>query len=523
MQKKSLAIIGAGSSGLITLKLALDRLPNWEIQCFERSSSIRGCWGNPYKGFISTSTKFTTQFTCHRKYDTDAAGKKDYSDFFKDHEYGDYLENFAQTYHLLDFIQLNTNISNVELSGDTWKIEFSEPERPPLKVTHVIICTGLTERPKEVKSTIPQLYTLQDFSSVQGKTIVVIGGGESAADTATRLAKPALNNKVYLSLKNGIRVSPRYHPIRGVPSDFLRNRLMLSIRAQFRNAIGQKFVESRIRYQNMFERLFPHKIKREDTTPKYTKKNRSYWDMLLTKAAKDQLFNMFHNKSDGFLDAVGEERIQIIGAPIDQSYFVFNTFQEDRKITLKPDILVPQLGFQSRLTSLFKPPVTVSDFYLGCIHKDYENLFLVGFARPIIGNIPTISEQQAKYIMKILDGSLIRPADIINKHQFERERLGQQFPQLNLEALYPVEMFPYCDTLAKEMGNYPSLKKVGSLSHWLKIMLSPASTMHYVDENYDSNSIDNLSVHTPFLINFLLCLVKLMDLACKPLGKNRFS
>ena len=512
MKKKSLAIIGAGSSGLITLKTALDSLSNWEIQCFERSSNVRGCWGNPYKGFISTSTKFTTQFNCHIKYDaTVSEDSSQYHEFFKDGEYGDYLEDFAKTYHLHKLVQLNTEVSKIRRTDGKWTLEFSDAAKQAQIFTHIIVCTGLTESPKEVHSTIPTLYNLREISSLRKKTVVVMGGGESAADTANRLARPELKNTVYLSLKRGIRVSPRYHPIRGVPSDFLRTRLMLSIRAGLRNKIGQKFVESRIRYRRLFERVFPHGGKRSTKATKDYEEVRRYWDMLLTQSAKDQLFNMFHNKSDGFLDAVSEGRIKIIGPPTDGTLTSFKKFQQDSEIVFTPDILIPKLGFQSRLSTFFEPSIHVSDFYMGCIHKEYENVFLVGFARPVIGNIPTIAEQQANYIIKLLKGSLHRQPDIISKYKSERERLAKQFPMLNLKTLYPVEMFPYCDVLAKEMGVYPSLKKVGSLYCWLKIILSPASTMHYLDENHDSRSVSKLPIHSPVLINLLLILVKLLD------------
>jgi cation diffusion facilitator CzcD-associated flavoprotein CzcO len=66
---KRLAIIGCGSSGLITLKYALDELRDWEITAYEASSNITGCWGNPPTGFVSTSTKYTTQFACYPLYD----------------------------------------------------------------------------------------------------------------------------------------------------------------------------------------------------------------------------------------------------------------------------------------------------------------------------------------------------------------------------------------------------------------------------------------------------------------------
>ena len=74
MNPKRLAIIGCGSSGLITLKLAIDSLPDWEIRCFEKSGSIVGCWGKPHPSFVSTSTKFTTQFACHAQHDATVNG-----------------------------------------------------------------------------------------------------------------------------------------------------------------------------------------------------------------------------------------------------------------------------------------------------------------------------------------------------------------------------------------------------------------------------------------------------------------
>ncbi len=86
---KRLAIIGCGSSGLIMLKYALDELTDWEIVCFEKSDRITGVWGNPYDGFVSTSTKFTTQFCCFPERDAcvDEDGGKSRVEFFRNGEY----------------------------------------------------------------------------------------------------------------------------------------------------------------------------------------------------------------------------------------------------------------------------------------------------------------------------------------------------------------------------------------------------------------------------------------------------
>ncbi|PHQ32701.1 hypothetical protein CEE69_24120 [Rhodopirellula bahusiensis] len=40
---------------------------------------------------------------------------------------------------------------------------------------------------------------------------------------------------------------------------------------------------------------------------------------------------------------------------------------------------------------------------------------------------------------------------------------------LNLAAIYPVEMIPYCDRLAKIIGDYPSIKRCGSIWAWSRV------------------------------------------------------
>lgn len=512
MPANSLAIIGAGSSGLVTLKIALTQLNGWTIECFERSSSVQGCWGNPYPGFVSTSTKFTTQFSCFQKYDNRVSSTDETAcnEFFKDNEYGLYLEDFARTNRLFSYISLNTKVTRVVNHDGEWTVHYDDGSLRSKKFSHLIVCTGLTEVPKSFHSEIPTLRNTSEIQSVTEKTIIVMGGGESAADIANQLAAPSRKNKVYLSLRGGIRVSPRYHPIRGVPSDFLRNRLMLSIHEDLRNHIGQKFVETRIKHQEIFQRIFRNRDgPRRRNGPIST--SRKHWDALLTANSKDKLFNVFHNKSDGFLDAVAEGRIRIIGSPIDSSGRLFRSFDGKENLTVDPDFIFPKLGYTSGIAKLFDGSVQAKDFYWGCRHVFHKNLFLVGFARPIIGNIPTISEQQAKYIIYLIQNKDHGYEDLRELYEADRKRLTRQFPTLNLETIYPVEMFPYCDQLARKTGTYPSLRKLRSLRLWIKVQLSPASTTHYVDKDFDPKKITGAKIHVPPIFNGLLLMVKLFD------------
>lgn len=512
-----LAIIGAGSSGLVTLKLALDRLPGWEIVCFERGASTIGCWGDPYPGFVSTSTKYTTQFSCFRKWscEADPSGRSTKADFFCGDEYGRYLVEFARHFKLLPHIRLNTGISSVRKDPEGWGLRTDGGKEEHFD--HLIICTGLAAKAKVLNTDIPCLRPSDPLA--ENKTVVVLGGGESAADMAHRLAATALGNTVYLSLKNGIRVSPRYHPIRGVPSDFLRNRLMLSIHPDIRNAVGRKFVEARIRHQEVFEKFFKATsladLKSTDVVAK-----RKHWDAKLTSRAKDKLFNTFHTKSDDFLDDVAEGRIRIIGSPVAGDYRRYLDFDGVSEMEIQSDALVPSIGFTAGIDGIFEEQIRVRDFHLGCLHVEHKNLYLVGYARPIIGNIPTISEMQARFVTGVIAGKFDRPTNIAVLHAAGRKRIESDFPKLNTEHIHPVEMIPYCDRLAKMMGTFPSLRNVGSLRRWVKIQLTPASTTHYLDEDFSARETENEKIHSPAVITALLVGVAILALPYQFLFKS---
>ncbi|MEZ4631386.1 MAG: hypothetical protein R2880_11875 [Deinococcales bacterium] len=116
--------------------------------------------------------------------------------------------------------------------------------------------------------------------------------------------------------------------------------------------------------------------------------------------------------------------------------------------------------------------VALKDFYQGCVYLPQKHLFLIGFARPIIGNIPSISEIQARYAVGLLAGKYRPPKTVEVIHRANCQRLIQDYPAINSENVYPVEQFPYCDELAKEMGTMPSIAKCG-FNTWLKINCYP--------------------------------------------------
>ncbi len=539
--KKRLAIVGCGSSGLISLKHALEALNDWELICFEKSQNIIGRWGKPYPGFVSTSTKYTTQFSSFPIFTGDCKddGGQSRAEFFRDGDYGDYLTQFAEKFALRKHVRFQHAVERIIRSdlGSGWKLlvknmtlEGSEPELQHFDA--VIICTGLAAVPREIESTLPiaslsQLSQSDEELTIKNQRVVVIGGGESAVDYAVRLARPKLNNNVFLSLRTGIRVSPRYHPIRGVPSDFLRNRLMLSIHEDVRNWIGERFVRFRILYQERMESWFPRKSDAHQSVNLECNANeqiaiRKKWAHLLTAKSKDELFNMFHNKSDDFLHTVARGELTIVGPTVDPSFQYCRSFENEELIEVNATMVFPSIGYRSTLEAVSCNTLRIGDFYLGCCHVEYPDIFLVGFARPILGNIPTMSEMQARLVTKILSQKIERPTNIAGLHEVDKRTNLARFPKLYLETIYPVEMIPYCDRMARWMGVFPSRKKLGSWREWWRTQVAPASTLQYWAENATARACYvQTPIYMPKILVFLLLCLKPVDWCYRGLRQFR--
>ena len=503
-----IAVVGAGCSGLVTLKYLLDIYPMEDVLCFEKSHSVRGCWGNQRPDFVSTSTKYTTQFSCFRKWSLEVTPKQNFEEFYRGSEFGDYLEAFAARFDLKQRIRFGVELRTLEWTDGSWSLRLAENGQEERRLFDaVFLCTGLANQRAPLVS--PAIPVTESPEGICNATVVVVGGGESASDVANHLAKPEHNNTVYLSLRSGIRVSPRYHPIRGVPSDFLRNRLLMSFGKGVRNWAGEGFVTFRIRFNSLLARWFPH-LQTGRTPEEQVQVLRREWDLKLKARAKGGLFNIFHNKSDDFLEAVGEKRLQIIGPPVDENWTDYFDFDGKTTLHLTPDLLVFSTGFHSRLAGFSGGRIRLKDFYQGCVHTDLPNLFLIGFARPIIGNIPSISEIQARYTAGVLSGKYTLPTGLKEKQSQAWESLCTEYRTINTENVYPVEHFTYCDMLAREMDTLPTLATVRSLRTWLKIMLAPISTTHYMDQFFDREALDRQKVYMPVVLFVFLTLVRLV-------------
>src|SRR6185369_12188126 len=173
-----IAVIGAGSSGLITLKYLLDTYPATDVVCFEKSHSVRGCWGNQRPDFISTSTKYTTQFSCFRKWSPDVAPEQNFDEFYHGSEFGDYLEAFAAHFHLKECIRFGVELRKLERVDNGWSLCLAENGKEErIRFDAVFLCTGLINQKAQFGPTA--IPIADNPEGICNTTVIVVGGGES--------------------------------------------------------------------------------------------------------------------------------------------------------------------------------------------------------------------------------------------------------------------------------------------------------------------------------------------------------
>lgn len=146
---KSVCIIGAGPSGLITLKeLLTTNIDFTNIKCYEASNQIGGAFAVAYEGATMTSSNLLTCFGCYTLSEYELDRKKRCRNYIMDQlfeeedekkddtkeeslsedhvatmwtttEYCEYLHAFTDKFQLLPFIHTNVEVTLIRKVNDT--------------------------------------------------------------------------------------------------------------------------------------------------------------------------------------------------------------------------------------------------------------------------------------------------------------------------------------------------------------------------------------------------------------------
>jgi cation diffusion facilitator CzcD-associated flavoprotein CzcO len=226
-------VIGAGPSGLTALKNL--RAAGIDAECLEREDDVGGNWffGSAASAvFASTrliSSKSLTEYT-------DYPMPRQWPAYPDHAQCLEYLRGYARHFGLNAHIHTHAPVERIEPAEQPrggWVVHATG--RAPATYAGVVIATGHNRLPRfpEIPGSFagPLLHAC-DYKSplepvpIAGKRVLVIGGGNSAADIAVECSRRAA--RTVQSTRRGYYVVPRF--ILGRPAD-LRGERMLKMNA----------------------------------------------------------------------------------------------------------------------------------------------------------------------------------------------------------------------------------------------------------------------------------------------------
>lgn len=224
MTKKRIAVIGAGVSGLSSIKCCLDE--DLEPVCFERTDDIGGLWRfqeNPEEGRASIYKSVVINTSKEMMCFSDFLIPDDYPNFMHNSQILEYFRMYAKEFDLLKYIRFKTTVCSVKKQPDfstsgQWEVVTeSEGEKEVNVFDGVMVCTGhhtnahlpLESFPGIEKFKGQYLHSREykNPESFTGKRVLIIGIGNSGGDLAVEISHTA--KQVFISTRRGAWILSR--------------------------------------------------------------------------------------------------------------------------------------------------------------------------------------------------------------------------------------------------------------------------------------------------------------------------
>ncbi|KAK2062025.1 FAD/NAD(P)-binding domain-containing protein [Colletotrichum caudatum] len=236
-QSKRVAIIGAGPSGLAAIKECL--AAGLTVQCFEKAHALGGQWlydpaptadthSSVYRGVILNSSRATSGFS---DFPVDPAR---YPIYYSHKLHLRYLNEYAAHFGLEKHVRYNTSVVGcVPRADGGWEVRVrgggggdsgnDDKEEEALTFDAVVSGTGFAGTPAipeyegrdRFKGEVLHSHYYRFPSAFEGKKVVVVGLGSSAADIACEVAP--LAKELTIVSRRGGWILPRF--VLGKPAE----------------------------------------------------------------------------------------------------------------------------------------------------------------------------------------------------------------------------------------------------------------------------------------------------------------
>ncbi|KAJ6648231.1 Flavin-containing monooxygenase 5 [Pseudolycoriella hygida] len=463
--QKRIAIVGAGPSGLVAAKEALENglIPT----VFESKSDIGGVWstsGSVWDTMHTNISKFTTTFGDFRWPDDTEMFPSAYDMLY-------YLNEYTTEWKLRAYIKFNANVVSVASNGEDpnnialkgWAIQWIE-NGAPLQTDlfdGVIVAAGIFS-----KGDIPELPGLSAFGgkvihsrdyksgqSFKGLKVLTVGGSFSGAEIASDVSNhSAVSHHCF---RRPFWILNRYLPDKKSGKSSLPLDLLFYTRSFYEMTTTVTEEESNISKNKYMSSI--------------CKQQQDIAELTIEEEDFHKPYNV--TVSDQYLEQV--EQKTLIPHKSEISEINNSTIRFANDDTIEVDAIILCTGFNTDLSFLapnvlqkimYEPTDRLQPVILfnECCHPDVKNLFFVGLYK---GPYFAVMEQQARLAARVLSGRVDLP-------NLELLTEGLKYEKAIRDA-NPRPQFPhpeyvlFADKIATCANSFPDLKKFKESSYSL--------------------------------------------------------
>ena len=474
MKIKRVAVIGAGVSGLVTVKELLEQ--GHEPVCFERAAGLGGVFRyGEHDGVVWQSCRLTSSGLLTAFSDFPVSAER--AEHMRIAEYVRYLTDYAGAFGALPRIRFDTPVNSVEADpAGGWQVNSGRGENTTTEsFDSVAVCSGLHQHAHVPsfpgQDTFPgemlHASSYRRVDQVRGRKVLIVGAGESGADIAAEVAENAA--ETVLSLRRGVAVVSRR--AFGRPRDYLTSRLMNGAshwvfqtrnpadnrkRTIYRYAflplvVIDKFLQ--VLYRQVWENL-PMFFHTKLSVVRTNLRTRKLTLQLLDESG-GTVNEQFGTKDDCFVRALASGTCRRVPA--------IREFQGRRVIFsdgsgFEPDLVLFCTGFETRAPFLGEKVASASRYLNTFVPEVGESLGFIGFVRPAFGAIPPLAELQARWFALLQSGEKqLPPRDLMDRSIAHWDRVRRHIFRACPDRLeHLVDHTVFCDELASQIGCKPT-------------------------------------------------------------------
>ncbi|MEQ8627043.1 NAD(P)-binding domain-containing protein [Ekhidna sp.] len=442
--KKKVGVIGAGPSGLVTIKELLSQ--GIDPICFESQETFGGAFRPILKGgrsYDNLKLTVSNYFMAYSDFMPDPGTERRY---WKVVEYRKYLDDYVERFDLKKHILFSHEVTHADIDGHQVLVQVKNDKKKSstYHVDHLIICGGSNFTPftptfdqqEGFEGKILHSSNYPGAAAFRGKRVVCIGLGESGADIVHEISQVTQCEVLVRDYPN---VIPRW--INGFTND--------AYTAFAFYKMGARGIDFFMKIKAFYYLRF--------------KKNMTTGERLVQEwiYKRKTFIGKFLTKSDIFIEDIIQKRLILKKDEVKS--LTRDTILTTNGDQIKADVILCNTGYQTSLDSFsfgsdFENPRRL---FKHMIHPEYgDKVCIVGWARPTQGGLPACSEMQSRYIAMLISEkkslpSIDRMEATISKDAAYYEKVFKDSKRINSLISY----HDFMNDMAKLIGCKPNFLK----------------------------------------------------------------